>query len=118
MIVILVIPAFAGIGRVLLRGLFRPHRLDLGGAELELGDLADGVELRVGQQIGGGLGEAEGNEDHALGHVPVLAHLEDDGAAAGRHFHEAAGGDAEGFGLRNVAEGLPATSETLFAIGS
>ena len=30
------------------------------------GDLAEGVELRVGQEVGGGLVEAEGDEDEAF----------------------------------------------------
>ena len=34
-----------------------PHR-----AELKLGDLADRIELRIGQDVGGCFGEAERNE--------------------------------------------------------
>src|SRR3546814_6667636 len=46
-------------------------RLHLGGAELELGDLAEGVELRVGEGVGRRFGEAERDEHHALGHVAI-----------------------------------------------
>src|SRR5258707_9719112 len=56
-------------------------RRDFGGAELELGDLAERIERRVGQQVGGGLDVAERHEDHALGHVAVGAHLDLDNAA-------------------------------------
>src|SRR5271157_1129608 len=37
----------------------RLQRLDLGGAELELGDLAERIECRIGQEIGGRLGVTE-----------------------------------------------------------
>ena len=36
-------------------------------AVFELGNFAHGVELRVGQQVGGGFGEAERDEHHAVG---------------------------------------------------
>ena len=45
-----------------------PHR-----AELKLGDLADRIELRIGQDVGGCFGEAEWNEQHAVGDVTVGA---------------------------------------------
>src|SRR5215469_11188653 len=69
---------------LLRRRCLRRGRLYLGGAELELRDLAEGVELRVGQEIGRRLGEAEGDIDHPLRHVAVEPGGELDGAAAGR----------------------------------
>ena len=47
----------------LLRGRAGLGGLDLGGAEFEFGDLAERVELRVGQDVGGGFGVAERDED-------------------------------------------------------
>ena len=46
----------------LFRGGHHLRLLHLARAELELRDLAHGVELRVGQQVGGGLGKAERDE--------------------------------------------------------
>src|SRR3546814_9149037 len=71
------------------------HGLDPAGAELELRDLAEGVELRVGQHVGGRLVEAEGNEHHALRHVAVGAHVQRDLAAPRRHLHHVAGRSEE-----------------------
>src|SRR5215467_13637507 len=62
------------------------QRLDLGGAELELGNLAERIESGIGQEVGRRLGVAERDEDHAVGHVGVDPHLDLDGAAAGRNF--------------------------------
>src|SRR4051794_41648678 len=76
--------------------------LDPGRAELELGDLAERVERGVGEEVGGGLGVAEGDEDEAGGDVAVGAGGEIDGAAAGRDADGIAGGDAE---LPQVAGG-------------
>src|SRR5262249_39112261 len=50
-----------------------PHRLDLGGAELELRDLAERIERRIGQDVGRRLGIAERDEHHAVGHVGIDA---------------------------------------------
>src|SRR3546814_1840304 len=55
----------------LLRGGGGLQGLDPAGAELELRDLAEGIELRVGQHVGRRLVEAEGDEHHALRHVAV-----------------------------------------------
>ena len=67
-----------------------PAGSTLAGAELELRDLAERVELRVGQQVGRRLGEAERDEHHALGHVAVGARLQLDVAAPRRHAHAVA----------------------------
>src|SRR6188508_1386411 len=45
----------------------RIDRLDLGGAELELGDFAERIELRVRQQVRRRLDIGERNEHHAVG---------------------------------------------------
>src|ERR1700730_18732455 len=70
-------------------------RLDLGGAEFVFGDLADRVELRVGQHIGGGFGVAERDEHLGGGDGAVAARLQLDGAAPGGDADLFAGGDAE-----------------------
>src|SRR5262249_13773198 len=49
----------------------RLQRLDLGGTELELGDLAERIEGGIGQEIGRRLGITERDEDHAVGHVGI-----------------------------------------------
>src|SRR5581483_9462485 len=90
-------------------GLFRsdPYvcRLDLGGAELELGDLAHRVELWVGQQVCGRLGKAERNEHHALRHIAVGAGLQHDLATSGRDTDETAGWNAQPVHLARVEPG-------------
>ena len=78
-----------GIEIAVIRNLFRRlrrHRrpLDPRGAELVLRDLADRVELRVGQDVGRRLDVGERDEHHALGHRAVDARLELDRAAPGR----------------------------------
>src|SRR3546814_8228749 len=75
------------------------------GAELEFRDLAEGVELRVGQHVGGRLVEAEGNEHHALRHVAVGAHVQRDLAAPRRHLHHVAGLQPHGPQLERVEAG-------------
>src|SRR6516162_3765923 len=70
-------------------------RLDLGGAEFELRDLADRVELRVGQHVGRGFGIAERDEHLTQGDGTVGACLQFDHAAAGGDADLLAGGDAE-----------------------
>src|SRR6266404_4195048 len=60
------------------------QRLDLGGAELELGDLAERIERRIGQEVGRRLGIAERDEHHAVWHIRIDAHLDLDGATPGR----------------------------------
>ena len=60
----------------LLRGRPNIGGLDLGGAEFEFGDFAEGVELRVGQDVGGGLGIAEWDEHLARGDGAVGARLQ------------------------------------------
>src|SRR5437764_5066184 len=74
-----------------------PERLDLGGAALEFGDLAERIECRIGQEVGRRLGIAERHEDHADGHVRIDAHLDFDGAAPGRHADLVAPPDAHAF---------------------
>src|SRR5690349_25070345 len=59
---VIVVLGGSGLLRRLLHG---SERLDLGGAILELRDLADRIELRVGQQIGRRFGVAERDEHHA-----------------------------------------------------
>src|SRR5205807_6046796 len=68
----------------------RLQRLDLGGAELELGDLAERIEGGIRQEIGGRLGIAERDEDHAVGHVRIDADLDLDGAAPRRDLDQVA----------------------------
>src|SRR5437867_3777250 len=53
----------------------RLQRLDLGGAELELGDLAERIEGGIGQYVGRRLGIAERDKDHAVRYVGIDAHL-------------------------------------------
>ena len=60
-------------------------RLDPGGAELELGDLAERVQRRVGQEVRRRLGVAERDEDDPARHVAVDPALEFDCPAAGGH---------------------------------
>src|SRR4051812_35922206 len=69
--------------------------LDPSRAELELWDLAERVEGGVGEEVGGGLGEAERDEDEAGGDVAVGAGGELDRASAGGHADGGAGVDAE-----------------------
>jgi hypothetical protein len=65
-----------------LLGWRRPHNtFDPGGAEFVLRDLAERVELRVGQHAGGGFGEAERDENLAGGDGVVAARLRFDRAA-------------------------------------
>src|SRR3954468_19953358 len=52
-------------------------------AELELRDLAERIERRIGQQVRGRFGVAERHENHVLGHVAVGAHLDLDRTAPG-----------------------------------
>src|SRR5215471_1901374 len=75
----------------------RTHRdrLYLGGAEFVLGNLAERVELRVGQHVGGGFGIAERDEHLARCDGAVAARLEFDRAAPGCDAHPLPGGDAE-----------------------
>src|SRR3546814_10925479 len=54
----------------LLRGGGGLQGPDPAGAELELRDLAEGVELRVGQHVGRRLVEAEGDDHMPYGHSP------------------------------------------------
>ena len=65
----------------LLRGLPDRDRLDLGGAELEFGDFADRVELRVGQDVGSGLGIAE-RDEHLTRRASVLDEIEPEAVAS------------------------------------
>src|SRR5215472_17731834 len=51
----------------------RVDPLDPGGAELELGNLAERIELRIGEQVGGRLHIGERDEHHAVRHRLVLA---------------------------------------------
>src|SRR3546814_10675827 len=63
-------------------------------AELELGDLAEGIKLRVGEGVGRGFGEAERDEHHALRHVAIAPDLELDLAAPCGDAHLLPGGEA------------------------
>jgi hypothetical protein len=67
-------------------GLFRGHR-----AELEFGNLAERIEHRIGQEVGGGFRVAERHEHHVLRHVAVGAHFDFHRAAAGFELNEIAG---------------------------
>src|SRR5437764_8362919 len=82
---------------LLLRRL--PHRLaralDARRAIFEFRDLAEWVERRVGQQIGGRLDERERDEHDALWDRVVLARVELDRAAPGRDPDALAGRDPE-----------------------
>src|SRR6202007_476704 len=71
----------------------RGGRLDLGGAELVLRDLAEWVELRVGQHVGGGFGVAERDEHLARGNGAVAARFQLDRAAPGGDANLFAGSD-------------------------
>src|SRR5712671_2014563 len=73
--------ALAGVDLLCCSG--HRDRLDLGGAEFVFRDLADRVELRVGQHIGGGFGIAERDEHLARGDGAVAARLQFDRATAG-----------------------------------
>jgi hypothetical protein len=73
----------------------RIDRLDLGGAELELGDFAERIELRIGQKIRRRLDKGKRNEHHAVGHCIVLARSKVDSAATGRDPHHVAWLDAK-----------------------
>src|SRR5215831_3114615 len=88
----------------------RPHRdrLYLGGAEFVLRDLADRVELRVGQDIRGGFGIAERDKHLARSDGAVGARLQFDRAAAGGDTDLFAGGDTEAaqFGGRQAGDRL------------
>ena len=61
-------------------GLIRGHSdsdgLDFGGAELEFGDFAKGVELRVGQDVGSRLGVAERHKYHTRRDIAVGTRLQ------------------------------------------
>ena len=69
----------------------RLDALHPGRAILELGDLAERIERRIGQEVGRRLDIGERDEHHAVGDRVVLARRELDGAAAGRDPHEVAG---------------------------
>src|SRR5262249_46586944 len=79
--------------------------LHLAGAELELRDLAHAVQLRVGQQVGGSLGEAERDEPHPSAHVAIGARLQPPLAAPRRYANVAARLDAEPFHVAWVETG-------------
>src|ERR1700730_13676921 len=85
--------ALAGVDLLCCSG--HRDRLDLGGAEFVFGDLADRVELRGWQHMGGGFGVAERDEHRAGGDGAVAARLQLDGAAPGGDADLFAGGDAE-----------------------
>src|SRR5690606_35136736 len=53
------------------------------GAIFELGDLAERIELRIGEDVGRRLTIAEGNEDHPRRHVAVGTGRQLDRAPAG-----------------------------------
>src|SRR6516165_3300174 len=70
-------------------------RLDLGGTEFIFRDLAERIELRVGQDVGGGFGIAKRDEHLTWGDRAVGARLQFDRAAAGGDTDLFARGDAE-----------------------
>src|SRR5215472_467699 len=75
----------------LLRGLAHDAGgLDARGAELELGNLAERIELGVGEQVGGRLDVGERDEHDAVRHRVVLAGGELDRTAAGADAHHVA----------------------------
>lgn len=76
-----------------------PGRLNINGADLELGDLGRGVKFRVGQLVGCGIGKVEGDE---YGSVHCLVrHLElgFDPAAPGADIDHLSVSDAELAGI-------------------
>ncbi len=73
----------------------RIDRLDLGGAELELRNLAERIKLRIGQQVRRRFHISERDEHHAIRHRVVLAREQLDRAAARRHAHRIARLNAE-----------------------
>ncbi len=75
----------------LFRGCPGGSGLDLGGAEFEFGNFADRVELRVGEDVGGGLGIAERDKHHPRCDIAVGARLQFDHAAPGGDAHRRAG---------------------------
>src|SRR5262249_42611874 len=82
--------------RALLRCLpRRSRRLHARGAEFELGDFAERVERRVGEQVRGGFHEGERDEHDAVGNGVVLARGQLDRAAPRGHADRVAGCDAE-----------------------
>lgn len=50
----------------------RPDHLHPRGAELEIRDIAEGIERRAGQFVGGRLDEGGGNEHHAVAGASLL----------------------------------------------
>src|SRR5690606_18657930 len=81
------------------------HRLDTSGAELELRDLAEWVELRIGEQVRCSLGEAERDEHHPFRNVPVRSRLELHLAATRRDTDELARSNAEALHLSRMEAG-------------
>src|SRR5215471_3852841 len=71
------------------------RRLDPSRTVLELRNLAERIERRVGQQIGGRFHERERNEHNAVRHRIVLARDELDGAATGADTDHVARRDPE-----------------------
>jgi hypothetical protein len=51
----------------------KSEELGFGGAEFEFGNFSRRIKRRIGQQIGGGLRVAEGQEDHAPRYIPIFA---------------------------------------------
>src|SRR3974377_2467874 len=68
----------------LLRRLARLHALHPRGAILELRDLPERVERRIGEEVRGRLHIGERDEHDAVGHGIILACGKLDGAATGR----------------------------------
>src|SRR3981189_3743585 len=62
-----------------------PRRLLLRGAAEDPADSPEGIERRMGEQVGGRLHEGEGDEHDAVRYAVVPAGRELDRAAAGRH---------------------------------
>src|SRR6516165_6892123 len=78
---------------------------DFGGAEFVFRDLAERVELRVGQHIGGCFGVAEWDKHLARSDGAVGSRLQLKGAAAGGDADLVAGGDAERAQFRRCEAG-------------
>src|SRR6516225_6401208 len=83
--------------RSLLRRHFggRIDRLDPRGAIFEFRNLAERIERRIGENVGGRFDKGKGNEDYAVGNGVILARCQFDDAAAGRDPDRIARLDAE-----------------------
>src|SRR5688572_20654717 len=81
--------------RLLRRLALRPDRLESGGAELELRNLAERVELRIGEQVRRRLDIGERDEHNAVRYRVVLTRVQFDRATPCGDADHVAGLDAE-----------------------